>query len=202
MLPYGNEAYEMLILLPRVGKTIADVLEEVNPQNLFNGAGEWKVDVKLPRFEVESDVELTKVLPALGMPSAFSDQTAEFPYFCNCHTWIDMMKQSAKIKVNEKGTEAAAVTVMGFAGGGLNEGHANFHADRPFLYLIREQSTGAIFFIGQYVGEPDVSGVESPTVHSHQSVTDGPWYNLQGQRLNTLPAKGIVIRDGKLVVVK
>jgi len=200
VLPYGNEAYQMFLFLPREGKTIADVLEKVNVQQPF--CDSWRmVDVKLPRFEVESDVDLIEVMSVLGMPSAFSEQTAEFPYLCNTSTWIGLMRQSAKIKVNEKGTEAAAVTYIGSIPTCIPQ-FADFHADRPFLYLIRELSTGTIFFIGQYVGEPDVAGVESPTVHSHQPVADGPWYNLQGQRLNTLPAKGIVICDGKLVVVK
>jgi serpin B len=62
------------------------------------------------------------------------------------------MKQVAKIKVNEAGTEAAAVTVIG-ADKGEKPRRVNFHANRPFLYVISEWSTGAIFFIGKYVGD-------------------------------------------------
>ena len=67
------------------------------------------------------------------------------------------MKQVARIKLSEEGTEAAAVTIVGElanAGGELpTPQHVNFHANRPFLYVISEQSTGAIFFIGKYVGD-------------------------------------------------
>jgi serpin B len=62
------------------------------------------------------------------------------------------MKQVAKINLNEEGTEAAAVTVIGLK----NEAATApifFNATRPFLYVISEQSTGAIFFIGQYMGD-------------------------------------------------
>lgn len=66
------------------------------------------------------------------------------------------MKQVARIKLNEEGTEAAAVTVaeMYFESTLVSEPqHVEFHANRPFLYVISEKSTGAIFFIGQYMGD-------------------------------------------------
>ena len=67
------------------------------------------------------------------------------------------MKQVAKIKLDEEGTEAAAVTVTGMTNTSVGEEpelpYAVFHADRSFLYVISEQSTGAIFFIGKYTGK-------------------------------------------------
>jgi serpin B len=88
------------------------------------------------------------------MPRAFDANLAEFPNFCKVPTYISLMKQVAKIKVNEAGTEAAAVTVIGVDqadNGGPR--YVHFHANRPFLYVISEWSTGAIFFIGKYVGD-------------------------------------------------
>jgi serpin B len=64
-----------------------------------------------------------------------------------------MMKQVARIKLNEEGTEAAAVTVIGMKNSAMAPRRVNFHATRPFLYVISEQSTGAIFFIGQFMGD-------------------------------------------------
>ena len=94
-------------------------------------------------------------MSALGMPNAFDDLLAEFPNFCNVPTYIGMMKQVARIKLNEEGTEAAAVTVIGMKENAMPQEpkHVNFHATRPFIYVISEQSTGAIFFIGQYLGD-------------------------------------------------
>ena len=92
----------------------------------------------------------------LGMPKAFTPE-AEFPDFCNVPTYIGLMKQVARIKLDEEGSEAAAVTVIGIKFTSVGEPqdlpHVTFHATRPFLYIISEQSTGAIFFIGTYVGD-------------------------------------------------
>ena len=152
-LPYGNNAYRMTILLPKEGRTVYSLAQKLTTKTWqrYQSMGTAIVDVKLPRFESKTDVDLKPVMSALGMPNAFDDHLAEFPYFCNVATYIGMMKQVARIKLNEEGTEAAAVTVIGNEKG--EPKHVNFHATRPFLYVISEQSTGAIFFIGQYMGD-------------------------------------------------
>ena len=157
-LPYGNNAYRLTILLPKEGKTIDDVAKKltVDTWQRFQYMGSAIVDVKLPRFETKSDVDLKKIMAALGMPRAFDEKLADFSNFCNVPTYIDLMKQVAKIKLNEEGTEAAAVTVIGMVEKSSMPSEpqrVNFHATRPFLYVISEQSTGAIFFIGQYLGD-------------------------------------------------
>ena len=114
------------------------------------------VDVKLPRFESKTDIDLPGIMSELGMPNAFNPEKAEFPDFCNKPTYIDMMKQVARIKLSEEGTEAAAVTVIGMkntSAGPSEPQRVTFHATRPFLYVISEQSTGAIFFVGTYIGD-------------------------------------------------
>ena len=156
-LPYGNNAYRMTILLPKEGKTISDVLKTLTADTWQNylWMGSAIVDVKLPRFESQSDVKLEEIMSTLGMPNAFNPNLAEFPNFCNKPTFISMMKQVAKIKLNEEGTEAAAITVIGMKETAIpsEPQHVSFHATRPFLYVISEQSTGTIFFIGKYVGD-------------------------------------------------
>ena len=93
------------------------------------------VDVKLPRFETDTDIDLKPIMIALGMPDAFDDCKADFPYFCNVPVYIGLMKQVAKIKLDEEGTEASAVTVIG-----VNEksmpNYPTFYANHPFLYVI------------------------------------------------------------------
>jgi serpin B len=156
-LPYGNNAYRMTILLPKEGKTISDVLKTLTNDTWQNyqWMGNAIVDVKLPRFESQSDVKLEEIMSTLGMPNAFNPNLAEFPNFCNKPTFISMMKQVAKIKLNEEGTEAAAITVIDMKQTAIpsEPQHVSFHATRPFLYVISEQSTGTIFFIGKYVGD-------------------------------------------------
>ena len=158
-LPYGNGAYSMTVLLPREGKTVNDVLQGLTAeawQQQYQYMGSALADVKLPRFESNTDVWLNDIMMQLGMPKAFTDR-AEFPDFCNVATKIGMMKQVARIKLSEEGTEAAAVTVKGMELASASEPieplRVNFHATRPFLYVISEQSTGAIFFVGTYYGD-------------------------------------------------
>ena len=160
-LPYGNGAYSMTILLPKEGKSTFDIAQSLTSESWKNmwlsgvPSGGAIVDVKLPRFEKKTDVGLNLFMSRLGMPNAFDSQKAEFPDFCNVPTFIGLMKQVAHIKVSEEGTEAAAVTVIGMEYTAYNPSqpiHVDFHADHPFIYIISEQSTGTIFFIGHYTG--------------------------------------------------
>lgn len=156
-LPYGNNAYRMTILLPKEGRTVYSLAQKLTTQTWqrYQWMGTAIVDVKLPRFESKTNMDLKPVMMALGMPNAFSDYLAEFPHFCNVPTYIGLMKQVARIKLSEEGTEAAAVTVIGMYEKAMPQEpkHVNFHATHPFIYIISEQSTGAIFFIGQYMGD-------------------------------------------------
>lgn len=158
-LPYGNNAYRMTILLPKEGRTVYSLTQKLSAKTWqrFQWMGSTAlVDVKLPRFESKTDVDLKPIMTALGMPNAFDSSLAEFPNFCNVPTYIDLMKQVARIKLSEEGTEAAAVTVIGMdksTGLPQEPKRVNFHATSPFIYVISEQSTGAIFFIGQYMGD-------------------------------------------------
>ena len=106
-----------------------------------------------------------------------------------------MMKQVAKIKVNEEGTEAAAVTVIGYETTGLPR-WATFHANRPFFYIISELSTNVIFFMGQFTGST-TSAIDTPPAQ-YVAMPSQHIYNLAGQRLNTVPNKGLYIQGGKL----
>ena len=159
-LPYGNGAYCMTVMLPHEGKTTDDILSQLNGQSWNDNLHQMYthiVDVKLPRFETNTNLNLVEIMSRLGMPTAFDSNTAQFDEFCNVPTYIALMKQVAKIKLDEEGTEAAAVTVVGMletaAGEEPEPPYAVFHADHSFLYVISEQSTGAIFFIGEYTGK-------------------------------------------------
>jgi len=191
-LPYGNGAYRMSIFLPREGKTISDVLDALSGSKWEVNGSQYQVDLKLPRFETDTNQDLVDIMSALGMPTAFDKDNAEFPYFCNASIFIGMMKQVAKIKLDEEGTEAAAVTIIGEYTSGMPK-QAEFHANRPFLYVISEQSTGAIFFIGQYMGKV-ATGIVSPRIQ--KSTEEGAIYNLAGQKVDA-SYKGLVIQNGR-----
>ena len=197
-LPYGNEAYLMTVFLPRQGKTVGDVLNKLDGENWQFSSSTWDVYLKLPRIETSTSVDLKPIMSALGMPTAFTDE-AEFPDFCNYPTRIGLMKQVAKIKLDEEGTEAAAVTVIGYETTSMPR-TAEFYATRPFLYIISEQSTGAIFFIGQYMGDGTTGVGDAVRLKDKGKMINDKYYNLSGQRLQAPPAKGLYIRDGRKVL--
>ena len=206
-LPYGNGAYLMTVLLPREGKTIGDVLEVLDGKNWQFQSRMHETDLKLPRFETDVNIDLVDIMKELGMPLAFDERKAEFPYFCNSGAFIGQMTQVAKIRVDEQGTEAAAVTVIDMAPTGITP-RATFHATRPFLYLISEQSTGAIFFIGQFMGNTAarVKGIS----RNEKTETTDALYDLSGRRVSvsSVPSvssvlpKGVYIQNGKKFVIK
>ena len=155
-LPYGNEAYRMSLLLPENGKTLAELVEALDSDvwgKLKMTSAE--VDVKIPSFETEYSVSLKDILPGMGVKKAFGSEADFSAMSTTDDLYIGDVLHKARIKVDEDGSEAAAVTdIVGFTTANL--GHESqtreFHADRPFLYVITEISTGAIYFIGQYTG--------------------------------------------------
>ena len=206
-LPYGNGAYSMTVLLPKLtGSKIVNTVPQVPTAAQFGqlcrNMRSTMVYLKLPRFETKTDMFLNDVMSALGMPTAFSLR-AEFPEFCNVETYIGLMKQVARIKLDEQGTEAAAVTIIGDLAIGMPE-YAEFYATRPFLYIISEQSTGAIFFVGALTCsngpvEGGTVGIGQPTPDD-QPTTAGQLYNLNGQRLSAPPAEELYIENGRVVM--
>ena len=172
ILPYGSGLWNMTVLLPEKGKTTDDVIKEMTQSSILNSPGwcetggnyfeGYEVDLKLPRFETSSDTDLlegglVRLMQKMGIKLAFDSYYAEIPNMCDRPVYIDMMRQKAKIKVNEEGSEAAAVTVAGIQT--LSMAHepieypkATFHANRPFVYVIGEASSGVILFVGKYTG--------------------------------------------------
>ena len=157
-LPYSNGAYQMIVLLPKEGKTVGDVVQSLTAdgwEKCYDQMRRVLVEVKLPRFESKSEVILTDVMKKLGMPDAFSMTKADFSNLFDVKSWIAKVKQTGRIEVDETGTEATVVTALQGRIMGLDLVQPDiirFHATHPFLYFIREWSTGTIFFLGQYMG--------------------------------------------------
>ena len=157
-LPYSNGAYQMIILLPKEGKTIQEMAQSLTAdswEKMYDQMKRVRVDVKLPHFESESEVNLTGMMSAL-MPNAFSMKKADFSNLFDMKSCIKKILQKGHIKVDETGTEATVATILQGRIAGLDPAPPPptipFHATHPFLYFVREWSTGAIFFIGQYMG--------------------------------------------------
>ena len=158
-LPYGNGTFSMNVLLPRKDKTIEDVIQSLSSQELVQQRvremTDCKVDILMPRFTTESETDLVEVLSSMGMPLAFNPGAQFAKMAKGGDLWVSLMKQKARIEVNEKGTKAAAVTVSGLKRRvSANElRRVSFHATRPFVYYIVDNSTGVIYFMGTYCGE-------------------------------------------------
>ncbi len=170
-IPYGNGQWMMTVMLPEDGKTTDDVISSLAAsgwstdflKNPLREARRYAVDLKLPRFETAFDTDdaggLIELLMGMGIRRAFDGNSAEIPNMCeNGDLYISMMKQKAKIKVNEEGSEAAAVTIaaVNFTSAVADTQEppkATFHANRPFVYVIHEQSSGVILFVGKFMGK-------------------------------------------------
>ena len=158
-MPYGSGLWSMVVMMPEEGKTADDIIDGNLSTWVFKP---YEVDLKLPRFETSSDTNdiedgLIGLMKKMGINRAFVDGLAEIPNMCELPVYIDMMRQKAKIKVNEEGSEAAAVTVAGATYSASSEPmeypKATFHANRPFVYVIREASSGVILFVGKFTGK-------------------------------------------------
>jgi len=157
-LNYGNGAYTMTVFLPAEGSSIADVcsyLKATPWKEVLGEFGSFEVDLWLPRFETTFHINLNDILADMGMPSSFSPVAAEFTPMSDDALCLSFVNQDAKIKVDEEGTEAAVVSSAGMM---KNTSVAppmvtkEFHAVRPFLYIISEKSTSAVLFAGRYSG--------------------------------------------------
>ena len=158
-LPYGSGAYSMTVILPNEGKFITDLTKTLNADtiaSLRRNMEECLVDLKLPRFTTEMKLPLKGIVAKLGAPSMFDATRADFSSFANGNVYVSEMLQKAKIEVSEEGTKAAAVT-MGMVKltsmRPQEPRRVDFHCDRPFVYMIQDNYTGAILFMGQFTGK-------------------------------------------------
>ena len=156
-LPYGNGQWSMTVMLPEKGKSADDVIDYLakNGTSFTDEMRRKKVYLKLPRFETESSTsDLIGTMKKMGIYRVFGSG-AEIPNMCGSGVYISMMLQKARIKVNETGSEAAAVTVVMLekSSAPIREETVVFHADHPFVYAIREASTGVILFVGKFTGK-------------------------------------------------
>lgn len=157
-IPYSNSSYTMTVMLPNEGVSIDEMLKTMEDADLTawrQDAEQCIVDLKLPRFTTEADVTLNNIISELGAANIFNSN-ADFTNIAKSNMFVSQMFQKAKIEVSEEGTKAAAVTAAIMTMSALpteEPKHVTFHANRPFVYMITEANTNAIFFMGQYTGK-------------------------------------------------
>lgn len=151
-LPYVGRDLAMLVIVPDDLASFEAGLDEAVLRSILGSLEGGRVNLSLPKFDFESVFELSDVLAALGMPTAFSSE-ADFSGITAAEALkIATVIHQANITVDEEGTEAAAATVIGFdTSGGVAP--PELKVDRPFLFALRDVPTGAVVFIGR-VADP------------------------------------------------
>jgi serine protease inhibitor len=159
-LPYGDSTFSMVVMLPAGDNELPDLVQQLGVGNWdtwFDNSRYTSVQVDLPKFKYGFKQLLNDPLINLGLGVAFDPFEADFTRINpekDLYLYISRVIHQTFIDVKEEGTEAAAATIVEICIG-ISEvdGPIHFKADRPFLYLIKENSTGAILFMGK-VGKP------------------------------------------------
>lgn len=151
-LPYAGGGLSMLVLLPKEGRTLADLQRSFSPEKLeeirkvlYN----QKVKVFLPRFKFSSGYKLNGALAGLGMPEAFTDKADFSGMEKGKRLYIQTAFHKAFVEVSEEGTEAAAATGVAMGLKSMVMDFAVFRADRPFMFFIEDPKSGLVLFMGR-----------------------------------------------------
>lgn len=158
-LPYGKEnRLSMLLIYPRRNTTLTAVFQTLSQFDIekihheihkFDNSDDFEeseVELTMPRFNINSDLELRTVLEHLGMTDIFDPKRANLSRMSNQPTYVSRVFHKAIIEVNEEGTVAAAI-----AGGTLSfkQAPVEFVFNRPFGFLITDRKTNTLLFAGQ-----------------------------------------------------
>lgn len=154
-LPYGNEAFGLVIALPHEGKDITDCINGLTGEKWLEAVNDMKgtsLNMKLPKFKAEHKGSLVNALKEMGINKAFSPG-ADFTALSEEGTFISEVLQANYFCIDENGTEAAAVTgiTLDTSAGPeqVEVKPVDFLVNRPFLYFIKEKSTNVILFMGK-----------------------------------------------------
>jgi serpin B len=156
-IPYRGGDYAMLGLVPWIG--LAEFEAGLTPEKLASYvaalAPEY-VDLRFPPFEFDARLDAVPVLRSLGVVDAFDEERADFSRALDpslARGWIESVEQLARVRVDEEGTVAAAVTTVTIAGFMAQSVDSStpllVRVDRPFLFAIRHRPTGMLLFLGR-----------------------------------------------------
>lgn len=155
-IPYKNKRASMIVIMPKISDNFNAFktnfsFNEFN--ELYKKADYHNITLSLPKFKIEYKNDLAKILYDAGMPRAFTNHADFSGMTCKKELKIDKIIHQTFIDVDESGTEAAAATAVIMTR--ITSVNPNdlieFKADHPFIFLIKENTTGSILFIGQLV---------------------------------------------------
>ncbi len=156
MKPYRSGKYAFVALLPKEGVSVSDYIASLQGEalhSLLSNASHTPVRTSIPKFEIEYSLELSEVLKAMGMPSAFDVSAADFKGLGTStagNVYISSVLHKTFISVGEKGTKAGAATVVIAADGAAIEVEKpkEVYLDRPFVYMLIDCENHIPFFMG------------------------------------------------------
>jgi len=159
-LAYNDEATSMVIILPGARDGLKKILNHEDFASdlsklipaVSQQTCKTKIDFYLPKFKFETEYDLNDTLTDMGMGEMFDEKAADFSDITGRKDLcVSLVKHKAVIKVDEEGTEAAAVTavMMMRCCAMVMEKKIEFRADHPFLFLIKDKTSGIVLFIGK-----------------------------------------------------
>lgn len=150
-LAYGDSIFSMTVILPNEGIAMNTFIDNFSSSEWLKqdlALSNRELFLSIPKFKLEYKAKLNQPLADLGMPSAFTPGLANLKGIADADLYIDEAMHKTFIEVNEKGTEGAAVTSIGIVETSLPQ-IPFVVLNRPFLFLIRENNTGSVLFIGK-----------------------------------------------------
>jgi len=151
-MPYQGNKISMIILLPKKVDGIQSLEDSLTMENFLK----WKenfsqrsMEVYLPKFTFETSYNLKDDLQKMGINEAFDQNKADFSGLTPEKLFIEFAIHKAFVEVNEMGTEAAAVTGIGISATSEETDPPVFNADHPFIFIIQDNETGNILFMGR-----------------------------------------------------
>ncbi len=200
-LPYNN-FFNMTVFVPVEGYELPAITYENWKESAKKRIYDYEVGVnlKFPKFDISGTYNLIPTLKTLGMTDAFT-ASADFTKISDASLPISAIYQLSRIKVDEKCTEAAAVTAIEATESVGPEKVVDFFVDRPFYFTIQNQRTNTILFMGK-VTKPgaSTSGEATNITETPTKKSDGMLYDLCGRPLKRIPEHGIFIQNRKKII--
>lgn len=152
-MPYGNsQRTGMYIFLPKEGISLEEFRKNLKYENIdkwFSRISNERGNITIPKFKMNYEADLIPALENLGMTDAFQSNKANFSKMTNLGgVYLSKALQKTFVEVNEEGTEAAAVTIIGASATSVPPPPFNFVVDRPFMTAIVDEKTKTILFMG------------------------------------------------------
>lgn len=155
-LPYGDSAFTMTVILPKPGSSVESVAAGLTPDSWSTLASSYHnqlVDLFLPKVTLSWKRALIPDMQALGMRLVFTDAADFSRMTTNYPVAISLLQQNTFVAIDEEGTEAAAVTIVGVVPTSAPVA-VTMRVDRPFIFVIRERLSGTVLFMGKIVELP------------------------------------------------